>query len=102
MVRRCRREPGEDLAHERLLGLAQERLPLLDFSQRRADGPTVKRHGLARMSGQDDSLWRQCEEALQGRVEHVSAAARLICRRLEIRTTDGLQEQRVASEQGTL
>src|SRR5947208_4519458 len=31
MVRRCRREPGEDLAHECFLGLTQERCPLLDF-----------------------------------------------------------------------
>src|SRR6266404_3177024 len=45
MIRRCWREPGEDLAHERFLGLAQERRPLLDFLERRADGPAVERHG---------------------------------------------------------
>src|SRR5438034_1237426 len=72
MVRRCRREPGEDLAHEPFLGLAQERGPLLDFPHRRADRATVECHGLARMSGQDDSLGRQCDQALQGGVQHVS------------------------------
>src|SRR5436190_11176928 len=102
MVRRWWREPGEDLAHERFLGLAQERRPLPDFLERRADGPAVKRHGLARMSRQDDGLWRKCDQALQGRAEHVSAVARLRHRRLEIRTTDSRQEQRVASEQGPL
>src|SRR2546426_7266613 len=102
MVRRCRREPGEDLAHERFLGLAQERRPLLHLPQRRADGPAVERHGLARMSRQDDGLGRQGDQALQGRVEHVSAAARLLRCRLEVRAADGRQEQRVASEQDPL
>src|SRR5437667_9501304 len=41
MVWRCWREPGEDVAHERFLGLAQERCPLLDFPKRRADGLAV-------------------------------------------------------------
>src|SRR2546430_5872027 len=82
------REPVEDQAHERFLGLMQERRPLLDLPQRRADGPAVERHGLARMGRQDDSLWGQCDQALQGRVERVSAALRLLCRRLEIRSTD--------------
>src|SRR6058998_1812951 len=88
MVRRCWREPGEDLAHERFLVLTQQRRPLLDFLERCADGPAVERHGLARMCRQDDGLWRQREQALQGRVEHVSTALRLLGRRLEIRTTD--------------
>src|SRR6266850_422095 len=102
MIRRCWREPGEDLAHERFLGLAQERRPLLDFLERRADGPAVERHGLARMSRQDDSLGGQCDQALQGCVEYVSPVARLVRRRLEIRAADGGEEERVAGEQGTL
>src|SRR2546429_2056602 len=102
MVRRCWREPGEDLAHERFPGLTQQRRPLLDFLERCADGPAVERHGLAGMCRQDDGLWRQREQALQGRVEHVSTALRLLGRRLEIRTTDSRQEQRVAREQGTV
>src|SRR2546422_2328402 len=89
MVRRCRREPGEDVAHEGLLGLAQERGPFPDFPERRADRPAVKRHGLARMSRQDDGLGRQCDQAPQGRAEHVSPVARLVRRRLEIRAADG-------------
>src|SRR2546425_6871054 len=76
MVRRCWRQPGEDLAHERFLGLAQERRPLLDFLERRADGPAVKRDGLARMSGQGESLRRPCDQVLQGRMKHASPAAR--------------------------
>src|SRR5437763_267163 len=64
MVRRCWREPGEDLLHERFLGLAQERCPLLDFLQRRADGLAIECHGLAGMSGQHYSLSRQCDQAL--------------------------------------
>src|SRR5881296_2467742 len=68
MVRRCWREPGEDLSDERFLVLAQERRPLLDYSERRADGLAVKGHGLARMSRQDDGVWRQCDQALEGRV----------------------------------
>src|SRR3989442_144786 len=79
MVRRCWREPREDLAHERFLGLTQERRPPLDFPQRRADGPAVERHGLARMSREDDSFGSQSDQALQGRVEHTSPAARLLC-----------------------
>src|SRR2546428_10496961 len=79
MVRRCWREPGEDLAHERFLGLTQQRRPLLDLPQRRADGLAVERHGLGRMSRQNDGLGRQCDQALQGRVEHLSAVARLLC-----------------------
>src|SRR5436309_6861874 len=75
MVRRRWREPGEDLAHERFLGLTQERCPLLDLPERRADRPAVKRHGRARVSRQDDGLGRQCDQTVQGRVEHVSPAA---------------------------
>src|SRR6266852_9598515 len=89
MVPRCWRQPGEDLAHERFLGLTQERRPFLDFPQRRADGPPVERHGLARMSRQDEGLRRQCDQALQGRMEHVSPAARLLWWRLEVRAADG-------------
>src|SRR5436309_15250351 len=101
MVRRCWREPGEDLAHERFLGLAQERRPLPDFLERRADGPAVKRHGLARMSRQDDVNWRKRDQALQGRAENVSAVARLHHRRLYIMTTSSRHEQRIASKNTT-
>src|SRR5438132_6746023 len=79
MVRRGWREPGEDLAYEPFLGLTQKGCPLPDLPQRRADRPAVERHGLARMSRQDDRVWRQCDQALQGRVEHLSAVARLLC-----------------------
>src|SRR5437667_4420259 len=79
MVRRGWREPGEDLAHERFLALTQERRPLLDFPHRRADGPAVERHGLARMSRQDDSVGRQRDQAPQGRVQYVSPAPSLLC-----------------------
>src|SRR2546425_5893765 len=89
MVRWCWREPGEDLAHERFLGLAQERRPLLDFPQGRADRPVVKGHGLARMSRQDDGLRRQCDQPVQGRVEYVSPATRLLCSGLQVRAAHG-------------
>src|SRR5712691_12138882 len=55
MVRRRRRDPGEHVAHELLLGLAQERDPFPDFPQRRANGPAVERHRRACMRWQDDS-----------------------------------------------
>src|SRR5207249_6827184 len=100
MVRWCRRDPGEHVAHERLLGLAQERDAFPDCPERRANGPAVERHRLARMSGQDDGLERQCDQALQGRVEQVSPAARLLGRRLEVRTADSRREQGVPREEG--
>src|SRR2546421_5422027 len=78
MVRRCWREPGEDLAHERFLGLAQERRPLPDLPQRRADWPAVKGHGRARVSRQDHGLCRQGDQTLQRRVKHASTVARLL------------------------
>src|SRR5438445_659950 len=93
MVRRCGREPGEDLAHERFLGHAQERRPLPESPQRRAAGPAGEGRGGDVTTRQDASLRRQCRQALQGRVEHVRAAARLVPRRLEVRTTDSRQEQ---------
>src|SRR2546425_9853450 len=74
MVRRCWRESGEDLALEGFLGLTQERRPLPDFLERGADGLPIERHGLARMSRQDDSVGRQCDQAPQGRVQYVSPA----------------------------
>src|SRR5439155_1293451 len=102
MVRRCRREPAEDLAHERFLGLTQERRPLLDLPQRRADGPAIKGYRLARMGRQDDSIVRQRDQAVQGRVEQVGPAARLVRCCLEIRTAHSAQEHCVAGEQGTV
>src|SRR5437879_1208977 len=81
MVGWRKRDPGEHMAHERLLGLAQERDPFPGFPQGRANGPAVERHRLARMSGQDDRLESQCDQALQGRAEPVSPAARRLCRR---------------------
>src|SRR2546421_10135662 len=41
MVRRCWRGPGENVTHERFLLLTQKRCSLVDFPQRRADGPAV-------------------------------------------------------------
>src|SRR5437867_8789224 len=102
MVRGSRRDPGEDVPHKRLLALAQEREPFSDFPERRADWPTVKGHRLARMGRQDDSIVRQRDQAMQGRVEQVGPAARLLRGCLEIGTAHGGQEQRVAGEQGTV
>src|SRR6266540_3860710 len=94
MVRWCRRDPGEDLAHERVLRLVQQRSPLPDLSQGRADGPPVERHGRARVRGQHDGVRWQLHQAPQRSVKEMGTAARLLGRRLEIGPAHCSEEQR--------
>src|SRR5262249_13636362 len=99
---RRRRDSGQQRSDEGILWQLKQRSRRIHLGKARPERHSIERDRGAGETWQDQRLPGECQQTLKAGVKRVGARS---CRRWvreEIRTTDGVQEERIASEERLL
>jgi len=99
VVRRCRRDAGQHPSDEAILCYLKQRRLRIYLCQGGRQRLPIESDWGAGMTRQDKRLPRQCQQTLETGVERMGARPRRLWVGVQIRAADGVQEQRVASEE---